>query len=122
MIEQDVKSVSGTGSRKSNSSSESAIIENNSQQQISFDDMQEDLWQVWGDLVKNWEIESKKRPQYINDLVRKGIPSHFRTIAWQLLSKADIQAVHEKYAEYMRMHSPHEKVNVFNFLDHTCLA
>jgi len=51
------------------------------------------------------------------ELVRRGVPSHFRAIAWQLLSGASAGGlapaparVHELYADYMRQHSPHEKV------------
>ena len=52
-----------------------------------------DVWQTWGELVKNWTVEFKKRPAYIRSLVRKGIPTHFRTIAWQLLAGADVEAM-----------------------------
>ncbi len=33
------------------------------QPQLSEDDI--DLWSVWGHLVKNWEFEYKRKPQYI---------------------------------------------------------
>uniref|UniRef100_A0A914S758 Rab-GAP TBC domain-containing protein n=1 Tax=Parascaris equorum TaxID=6256 RepID=A0A914S758_PAREQ len=45
----------------------------------------------------------------IRDLARKGIPQHFRTIAWQLLSNAAVSSTRDIYAECMRQSSPHEK-------------
>ncbi|KAH7728212.1 Protein TBC-4 [Aphelenchoides avenae] len=69
-----------------------------------------DLWTVWGNLIKSWEVEMKKRPNYVKGLVRQGVPQHFRTIAWQLMSCANTSAVHDLYAEYLRTTSPYEKV------------
>ena len=65
---------------------------------------------VWGNLIKSWEIEWKRRPKCVKELARRGIPQHFRTIAWQLLSGAQVNQVQsELYAEYMRQPSPYEK-------------
>ena len=44
------------------------------------------------------------------ELVRKGIPHHFRGIVWQLLCNAHISDAKEAYAEYLKMTSPYEKV------------
>ncbi|CAG9539905.1 unnamed protein product [Cercopithifilaria johnstoni] len=74
------------------------------------DDEDLDLWAIWGNLVKNWEVEIRKRPNYIKELARRGIPQHFRTIAWQLLSDANVSTVHDIYADCMRRSSPYEKV------------
>nr|CDQ06048.1 BMA-TBC-4, isoform c [Brugia malayi] len=46
----------------------------------------------------------------MKELVRRGIPQHFRTIAWQLLSDANVSTVHDIYADCMRRSSPYEKV------------
>ncbi|CAI4223700.1 unnamed protein product [Auanema sp. JU1783] len=73
------------------------------------EDEEEDLWTVWGELIRNWEYEVKKRPQYIKSLVKRGIPQHFRTIAWQLLSNASVSTIHEVYSDYMRQTSVYEK-------------
>lgn len=62
--EADNKSVSGTGSRRSNDSSDTQSgVDGNFQTQLN--DECEDLWTIWGNLVKNWDVEFKKRPQYI---------------------------------------------------------
>uniref|UniRef100_A0AC34F0E6 Rab-GAP TBC domain-containing protein n=1 Tax=Panagrolaimus sp. ES5 TaxID=591445 RepID=A0AC34F0E6_9BILA len=81
-------------------------------QQPSPDDEDEqiDLWTIWGNLVKSWEIEMKKRPNCVKELVRRGIPHHFRTITWQLLAGASALQVHEVYTEYLRHSSVYEKV------------
>ncbi|KRY23585.1 Ecotropic viral integration site 5 -like protein, partial [Trichinella patagoniensis] len=104
----DNRSVSGNGSlRSGDSSTESTSATNDSPTELA--DESEDLWATWAHLVKNWEIESKKQPQLIRDLVRQGIPNYFRTLAWQLLSGANQAPAHDAYAEYLRSNSPHEK-------------
>lgn len=45
----------------------------------------------------------------MKELARRGIPQHFRTIIWQLLSGAQPNQIHELYAEYLRQPSPYEK-------------
>lgn len=41
---------------------------------------EEDLWTVWGELIRNWDLEVKRKPQYIK--VRTGLSlehvAHFR--------------------------------------------
>lgn len=44
------------------------------------------------------------------DLVRRGIPHHFRGIAWQLLCDAHESSDKPKYADYMKTQSACEKV------------
>lgn len=44
------------------------------------------------------------------DLVRMGIPHHFRGIVWQLLCNAYNSPLKAKYAEYLKMHSTCERV------------
>ncbi|KAK5977519.1 hypothetical protein GCK32_020194 [Trichostrongylus colubriformis] len=100
--EEDSKSVV---SRKSGSSDSPRIGE----QSLPEDD-EEDLWTVWGDVIRNWEQEIKRNPAAIKTLVKRGIPQHFRTIAWQLLSNASVSSIHELYSDYMRQSSVYEKV------------
>ncbi|XP_064649192.1 EVI5-like protein isoform X2 [Lineus longissimus] len=70
----------------------------------------EDSWEVWGRIVNDWESYSKKKPQYIKDLVRKGIPHHFRGLVWQLLCNAYSSPAKEQYADLLKRSSPYEKV------------
>uniref|UniRef100_A0A915M798 Rab-GAP TBC domain-containing protein n=1 Tax=Meloidogyne javanica TaxID=6303 RepID=A0A915M798_MELJA len=81
----------------------------NSLQPTVEDDEDFDLWTIWGNLVKSWELEWKRRPSCVKELARRGIPQHFRTIAWQLLSGANVKLLHENYSEYLRLSSPYEK-------------
>ena len=72
---------------------------------------EEDLWTTWGKLINEWEARVSKRqlPQ-IKELVRRGIPHHFRGIAWQLLCDAHDSKDKSMYAEYMKTQSACEKV------------
>lgn len=53
--------------------------------------------------MNDWESQFKKRNQYIRDLVRKGVPHHFRGIVWQLLCGADQSPEKALYSEYMKV-------------------
>uniref|UniRef100_A0AC35TJM7 Rab-GAP TBC domain-containing protein n=1 Tax=Rhabditophanes sp. KR3021 TaxID=114890 RepID=A0AC35TJM7_9BILA len=118
IIESDARSVT---SRKSGSVSSELNTETDSPTRSSSegsrqnscpldDDDNIDLWTVWSNLIKSWDYEMKKRPNDVKDLVRRGIPNHFRTVAWQLLSKANTCNVNEAYAKYLKQSSPFEKV------------
>lgn len=43
-------------------------------------------------------------------MVRSGVPVHFRPLVWQCLAKVETSTAKQKYAEYMKMSSPCEKV------------
>lgn len=64
---------------------------------------EEDLWSVWGRIVNNWETEWKRRNQFVRDLVRQGVPHHFRGIVWQLLAGVDIAPEKKLYASYIKV-------------------
>ena len=55
------------------------------------------------------------------ELVRRGIPHHFRGIAWQLLCTAHESKDKPKYAEYIRTQSACEKVTfcILGFIQST---
>ncbi|ROT77788.1 EVI-5-like protein [Penaeus vannamei] len=63
-----------------------------------------------GRLVNDWETWQKKKSLQLKELVRKGIPHHFRGITWQLLCSAHNSPEKGKYAEYLRTTSACEKV------------
>ncbi|XP_033732775.1 ecotropic viral integration site 5 ortholog-like isoform X1 [Pecten maximus] len=67
------------------------------------------LWDVWGKLVNDWE-NAKKKQICIKDLVRKGIPHHFRGLAWQLLLNVNDSPHRQMYAQYLKENSPSEKL------------
>lgn len=37
-----------------------------------------DLWTRWGNIVADWDNQWRKRKDYVKELVRQGIPHHFR--------------------------------------------
>ncbi|CAH2103511.1 unnamed protein product [Euphydryas editha] len=71
---------------------------------------EEDLWSLWGRLVSNWETEWRRRNQFVRDLVRQGVPHHFRGIVWQLLAGVDSSPDKKLYASYIKAKSACEKV------------
>ena len=38
----------------------------------------DDVCPLWDQMVHQWETHKKKDPLFIRDMVRKGIPSHYR--------------------------------------------
>lgn len=46
----------------------------------------------------------------LQELIRKGIPHHFRAIVWQLLGNATDMPVKNQYSELLKMSSPCEKL------------
>lgn len=49
-------------------------------------------------------------PSPWQELIRKGIPHHFRAIVWQLLCSATDMPVKNQYSELLKMSSPCEKL------------
>ncbi|KAI6173433.1 Ecotropic viral integration site 5-like protein [Aphelenchoides besseyi] len=109
--ESDARSVASkksVGSSSESNPSNGRSVHPNCQQDE--DDKIVDVWAVWGNLVKSWESEMRKRPTCVKEFVRRGIPQHFRTIVWQLLTAASAASIHDQYSEYLRQSSPYEKV------------
>ncbi|XP_075925441.1 ecotropic viral integration site 5 protein homolog [Petromyzon marinus] len=71
---------------------------------------EEELWAVWGGLVSEWQESRCHKDQRVKDLVREGIPHHFRGIVWQLLCDAQNVAEKDQYSELLKMASPSEKL------------
>ncbi|CAF1539373.1 unnamed protein product [Adineta ricciae] len=77
---------------------------------IDADGNLESEWSAWNKIINNWTTYIKKKPQWIKDMIRAGVPIHFRPLLWQCLCKVETSHVKGKYAEYMKMISPCEKV------------
>uniref|UniRef100_T1J7S3 Rab-GAP TBC domain-containing protein n=1 Tax=Strigamia maritima TaxID=126957 RepID=T1J7S3_STRMM len=111
-LEADAKSLnslSGTSNHSRRSSDTSQISLSSGSAQGEAEDA-EDVWHLWGRVIADWELYSKKKSSFVRDLVRKGIPHHFRGLAWQLLCNAHTSQAREQFAEYMKQTSPCEKV------------
>ena len=107
LIESDSKSLnslqSSAHSRKSSDTSQISL--NSGSSSVG----EEDIWSIWAVLVTDWDASLKKKQPSVKDLVRKGIPHHFRAIVWQLLCQAS-DCDKKQYAEYIKATSACEKV------------
>ncbi|CAF3543864.1 unnamed protein product [Adineta steineri] len=70
----------------------------------------ENEWVVWNRIINNWSMTMKKNPIWIKDVIRFGVPVRFRPLLWQCLTKVETSNAKYKYAEFMKMTSPCEKV------------
>ncbi|XP_073671239.1 ecotropic viral integration site 5 protein homolog isoform X2 [Paramisgurnus dabryanus] len=107
LLETDSKSLrSVNGSRRNSGSS----LVSSSSASSNLSHLEEDTWIMWGRIVNEWEDVRKKKEKQLKDLVRKGIPHHFRAIVWQLLCNAQNLPIKEQYSELLKMTSPCEKL------------
>ncbi|XP_051985940.1 ecotropic viral integration site 5 protein homolog isoform X3 [Xyrauchen texanus] len=107
LLETDSKSLrSVNGSRRNSGSS----LVSSSSASSNLSHLEEDSWILWGRIVNEWEDVRKKKEKQLKDLVRKGIPHHFRAIVWQLLCSAQNLSIKEQYSELLKMTSPCEKL------------
>ncbi|KAG7252562.1 hypothetical protein CRUP_027116, partial [Coryphaenoides rupestris] len=79
-----------SGSRRNSGSS----LVSSSSASSNLSHLEEDTWILWGRI----------------ELIRKGIPHHFRAIVWQLLGNATDMPVKNQYSELLKMSSPCEKL------------
>ncbi|KAL1789773.1 ecotropic viral integration site 5 protein-like isoform X5, partial [Sigmodon hispidus] len=107
LIETDSKSLrSVNGSRRNSGSS----LVSSSSASSNLSHLEEDSWILWGRIVNEWEDVRKKKEKQVKELVRKGIPHHFRAIVWQLLCNAQNMSIKDQYSELLKMTSPCEKL------------
>ncbi|XP_074859493.1 ecotropic viral integration site 5 protein homolog isoform X9 [Carettochelys insculpta] len=107
LLETDSKSLrSVNGSRRNSGSS----LVSSSSASSNLSHLEEDSWILWGRIVNEWEDVHKKKEKQIKELVRKGIPHHFRAIVWQLLCSAQSMPIKDQYSELLKMTSPCEKL------------
>ncbi|XP_077963785.1 ecotropic viral integration site 5 protein homolog isoform X11 [Gasterosteus aculeatus] len=107
LLETDSKSLrSMNGSRRNSGSS----LVSSSSASSNLSHLEEDSWILWGRIVNEWEEVRKKKEKQLKDLVRRGIPHHFRAIVWQLLCNAQNMPIKDQYSELLKMTSPCEKL------------
>uniref|UniRef100_A0ACB8EJF1 EVI5-like protein n=1 Tax=Sphaerodactylus townsendi TaxID=933632 RepID=A0ACB8EJF1_9SAUR len=107
LLEADSKSMrSMNGSRRNSGSS----LVSSSSASSNLSHLEEDTWILWGRIVNEWEEWRKKKEKLLRELIRKGIPHHFRAIVWQLLCSATDMPVKNQYSELLKMSSPCEKL------------
>uniref|UniRef100_A0A8C4QF91 Rab-GAP TBC domain-containing protein n=1 Tax=Eptatretus burgeri TaxID=7764 RepID=A0A8C4QF91_EPTBU len=71
---------------------------------------EEEYWACWGRIVSEWVDLGQRRNRQVKELVRKGIPHHFRGIVWQLLCDAHNTPEKGRYAELLLQASPCERL------------
>uniref|UniRef100_A0A8C5I2I1 EVI5-like protein n=1 Tax=Gouania willdenowi TaxID=441366 RepID=A0A8C5I2I1_GOUWI len=107
LLEADSKSMrSMSGSRRNSGSS----LVSSSSASSNLSHLEEDTWILWGRIVNEWEVWRRKKDKLLKELIRKGIPHHFRAIVWQLLGNATDMPVKNQYSELLKMSSPCEKL------------
>ncbi|KYN29205.1 hypothetical protein ALC57_01327 [Trachymyrmex cornetzi] len=108
LIESDAKSLNSlqsNHSRKGSDTSQVSVASGGSGA-----DGEENTWTLWGHIVADWDYNWKKRKEFVKELVRQGIPHHFRGIVWQLLSGAHDSPVKKQFAEYIKATSACERI------------
>jgi hypothetical protein len=121
LIESDTKSLNSLSvstaksqgsqsghSRTSSLASQISVLSGSSQE--LGDTGEDDLWTTWGDILKHWDLGGKRKTGTVKELARKGIPHHFRGMAWQVLCGAHDSSDKSKYSAYLRTQSACEKV------------
>lgn len=87
LIESDAKSLNSlqsNHSRKSSDTSQISLTSGGSGNggdpgpRRNTEDGEENVWTLWGHIVTDWENQWKKRKDFIKELVRQGVPHHFR--------------------------------------------
>ncbi|KAK2494917.1 LOW QUALITY PROTEIN: hypothetical protein MC885_004213 [Smutsia gigantea] len=107
LLEADSKSMrSMNGSRRNSGSS----LVSSSSASSNLSHLEEDTWILWGRIANEWEEWRRRKEKLIKELIRKGIPHHFRAIVWQLLCSATDMPVKNQYSELLKMSSPCEKL------------
>ncbi|XP_068446197.1 ecotropic viral integration site 5 protein homolog isoform X1 [Clinocottus analis] len=107
LLETDSKSLRSMNDSRRNSGS-SLVSSSSASSNLSH--LEEDSWILWGRIVNEWEEVRKKKEKQLKDLVRRGIPHHFRAIVWQLLCNAQNMPIKDQYSELLKMTSPCEKL------------
>ncbi|CAM4771760.1 unnamed protein product [Rotaria magnacalcarata] len=77
---------------------------------IDNNDNSENEWMTWNKLINNWSTYMKQNPTWIKNLIRAGVPVHFRPLLWQCLTKVETSSAKLEYIQLIKMTSPCEKV------------
>jgi hypothetical protein len=73
-------------------------------------DAEEISWELWNQIIGDWNTWSKKKPAQLKEYIRKGIPLYLRPLAWQYLCGAHLTDSKEKFKEYLKKQSACEKI------------
>ncbi|KAF7493516.1 Ecotropic viral integration site 5 -like protein [Sarcoptes scabiei] len=103
---------SETSEISSNEPNGSAINGSGGSLTINDDNDDDEIYQIWGQIINDWTNVQKKQKAFIQNLVRKGVPADFRGLVWQHLSNVhnNRNQFQENYVPLLRLQSPCEKV------------
>lgn len=76
----------------------------------TFSRMDEISWELWNQIITDWNSWSKKKPLQLKEYIRKGIPIYLRPLAWQYLCGANETDAKDKFKEYLKKQSACEKI------------
>jgi len=100
-------SVTTTSSSRRGSLNSFDVNSTNDDQSMKNDEQQ---WELWNQIISDWMTWSKKKTAVLKENVRRGIPTHFRPIAWQHLAGCDDTGLKDEYKIYLKKQSAYEKI------------
>ena len=72
-----------------------------------------DTYHQWGQLIGNWSDAQRKKPRFVRDMVRRGVPNALRGMVWQLLCEARDFPLRDQYPQLIKV--------IFEFREHCSL-
>lgn len=69
-----------------------------------------DSYHQWGQLIGNWNDAQRKKPKFVREMVRRGIPNALRGMVWQLLCGARDLPLKDQYPQLIRSNSACERM------------
>lgn len=82
-----------------------------------------DTYHQWGQLIGNWSDVQRKKPKFVRDMVRRGVPNALRGMVWQLLCEAREFPLRDQYPQLIKVHAIFEFIVSFKsctFIKCTC--
>nr|CAB3243940.1 EVI5-like protein [Phallusia mammillata] len=123
LLEADTKSMKSVSSeksitsRRSSNGSASPTSTNNTSSSgcdntgnVVFHNENSRAWILWGQIVNDWDEYKRKNSKQLREMIRCGIPHHFRGLVWQLLCNAHNSPYKIKYGDLLKQTSPSEKL------------
>ena len=62
-----------------------------------------DTYHQWGQLIANWSDAQRKKPKFVRDMVRRGVPNALRGMVWQLLCEARDFPLRDQYPQLIKV-------------------
>ena len=62
-----------------------------------------DTYHQWGQLIGNWSDAQRKKPKFVKDMVRRGVPNALRGMVWQLLCEARDFPLRDQYPQLIKV-------------------